>query len=65
MTKALRSADAEEILVRTNSSYAIDVEKVDCDYYDYLKGVNRTYDPESYLPQYSWAEPTIASLMNI
>lgn len=43
---------------------AIDIEKVSCDYYDYLRGnasaVN-TYAGE-YMSDYSWAEFTVAYL---
>lgn len=66
LRNTLQEADAEDILVHSRNSFAIDVEKIDCDYYRFLAGdaeaVNM-YQGE-FLPQYSWAEFSAAELYN-
>lgn len=48
----------EEVLVHKRSYYAIDPQKIQCDYYDYLKNNpdDSAYVGE-YMSQYSWAKP--------
>ena len=60
----LRAAGAEEVLVKSWNSLAVDPELIDCDLYRFLDG-----DPAAiasyrhdYLPQYEWAEYTVAKL---
>ena len=64
LRSTLAQVGAEDVLVRNNYDYAIDTEKVDCDYYHFLVG-----DPEysnlfcgEYMLQYSWAEETAGFL---
>lgn len=62
----LQAVDAEDVLVLERNSYAIDTEKIDCDYYRFLDGdvkAINTYQGE-FLPQYSWAEFSAAELNN-
>lgn len=64
LTKNLRAHDAEDVLLRWRDFYAIQPEKIDCDYYDYLGGIPyaiRAYQGE-YMEQYSWGEVTNATL---
>lgn len=60
----LQNNGAYSVLLRPDSrSYALDTDKVDCDYYDYL----RYGTPEfmgSYMSQYSWADVTCSELLN-
>lgn len=58
LMKALRQVDAEAVIIRDNTGYAIDVNLVDCDYFRFLKE-----DPTAkirysgdFMFQYSWAE---------
>lgn len=66
LKNTLQRAGAEDVLVLSRNSFAIDTEKVDCDYYRFLDGdakaVNN-YQGE-FLPQYSWAEFSAAELYN-
>lgn len=58
----LREVGAESILMKTSSTYAIDTERLDCDYYSYLRGGRPAFRGE-YMTQYSWAEVTCGLLM--
>ena len=57
----LKAIGMEEIFERNNYLYSVNPEKIDCDYYSYLK----TGKPEfigEYMSQYSWAEETCGLL---
>lgn len=58
LRESLRAAGAEDILLRGYNSLAIVPEKLDCDYYRFLKGEAAAVNlyRGDYLPQYSWAE---------
>lgn len=58
----LKEVGAESILVKTNITYAVDTERLDCDYYNFLKNGKPEFYGE-YMSQYSWAEATGALLM--
>ena len=61
LRQTLESVDMEDIFERTNYLYSINTEKIDCDYYNYL----RTGKPDflgEYMSQYSWAEGTCGLL---
>lgn len=64
LRKTLRSVGCEDILQRTRNHTNIDVNRVQCDLYDFLRGssdaVNR-YEG-TYMSNYSWAEVTNARL---
>jgi len=62
---ALDDAGFGDVLIKRRGEIGIDTSRVDCDYYDYLRG-----DPAAvnlwqgeYMEQYSWAEPTKAALL--
>ncbi len=61
---ALKRAGIDDIILKKHDQMAIDVEKVSCDYYDFINrkasGVN-AYAGE-YLSEYSWAEFIIGYL---
>ncbi len=57
---------AEDVIIKSRNTLAINCEKVDCDYYDFLHHIPyavNCYHGE-YMMQYSWAEITTASLSN-
>lgn len=61
LRQALGSVGAEEVFERNNYFYSINPEKLECDYYSYL----RTGKPEfhgEYMSRYSWAEETCGLL---
>ena len=61
LRQSLEAVGVGEIFERNNYFYSIDPEKIDCDYYTYLK----TGKPEflgEYMSQYSWAEGTCGLL---
>lgn len=64
LMQLLRQAGVEDILCKARNSTSVNVQKVSCDYYDYLRGsvsgIN-AYTGE-YLGDYSWAEFTAAFL---
>jgi two-component system, LytTR family, response regulator len=64
LRKTLHSIGLEDLLIRTRNHTSIDVNKVQCDLYEFLKGdadaVN-SYAGE-YMNNYSWAELTNARL---
>ena len=59
---ALKAVNAESILIRANRTYAVDTERIDCDYYNYLKSGKPKFRSE-YMTQYSWAEETCGKLL--
>jgi len=64
LLKTMREAGCEDILAIHHNSFAVAIEKLDCDYYRFLEGdvaaVN-SYTGD-YMLQYSWAELTSALL---
>ena len=52
---------ADSIVIQNNYSYALDIDKIDCDYYAYLKNGKPEFYGE-YMIQYSWAEETCGLL---
>ena len=59
----LKEVNAEEVLVKNSNTYAIDTERIDCDYFNYLKKGKPKFLGE-YMVQYSWAEVTCGLLIN-
>lgn len=60
LKKDLEAVGAGAVLVKNWNNWCVDVDKIDCDYYDFLRGDakdNSTYCGE-YMAQYSWAERT-------
>ncbi|NLG05041.1 MAG: response regulator [Clostridia bacterium] len=56
--RALQECQAEEVFYSKRNQFAIYPDKLECDYYEYLKGnqtVINSYQGE-YMKQYSWAE---------
>ena len=61
LRQTLEAIGMEDVFERNNYLYSINLEKIDCDYFDYLK----TGKPEffgEYMHQYSWAEATCGLL---
>lgn len=63
LKKTLKGVQAESLFLKGGGTYSIDVAKIECDYFKYLKGKNTDFKGE-YMLQYSWAEPTCAMLAN-
>ena len=61
LRQTLAAAGVGEIFIRNNYLYSIDPEKMDCDYYTYLKTGKPDFHGE-YMTQYSWAEKTCGLL---
>ena len=61
LRQALEAVGAEEIFERNNYFYSLNSEKMDCDYYAYLKTGKPEFRGE-YMSQYSWAEETCGLL---
>lgn len=61
LRQALEAIDMEEIFERNNYLYSVNPEKIDCDYYSYLKTGKPEFRGE-YMSQYSWAETTCGLL---
>lgn len=61
LRRTLREVGAENVLQKTGSNYALDMEQLDCDYIQYLK-VGRPAFRGEYMTQYSWAEETAGAL---
>ena len=58
---ALELAGAADVLLQNGYAYALDVERIDCDYYSYLDTGRPEFHGE-YMLQYSWAEGTAGFL---
>ena len=61
LRQALETVGMEEIFERNSYYYSINPEKLDCDYYTYLKTGKPEFRGE-YMSQYSWAEETCGLL---
>ena len=61
LRQSLEAVGAEEIFERNNYFYSLNPEKLDCDYYTYLKTGKPEFRGE-YMSQYSWAEATCGLL---
>lgn len=61
LRQSLEAVGVEEIFQRNNYFYSISPEKLDCDYYEYLKNGKPEFRGE-YMSQYSWAEETCGML---
>lgn len=61
---ALRSAGAEDILVKNYNSLAVNPKLLDCDIYRFIEGDPRAVNSyrHDYMPGYSWAEFSISVL---
>ena len=58
MIKSLKAVGAEEAVVRSYNALAVDVDKLDCDYYRFREldaGAVNAYQNE-YMEQYYWAD---------
>ena len=60
----LEAAGVGEIFERKNYLYSVDPEKLNCDYYNFLKTGKPNFYGE-YMTQYSWAEKTCGLLWKI
>ena len=67
LKKDLKYCGFEDLIIHNNNNaYAVDVELLSCDYYDYLMGksdIKNTYHGE-FINQYSWAEQYVYALDN-
>ncbi|MBQ5910472.1 MAG: response regulator [Clostridia bacterium] len=61
LRQSLEAVGMEKIFERNNYFYSINPEKLDCDYYEYLKTGKPEFHGE-YMSQYSWAEKTCGLL---
>ena len=61
LRQSLEMVGSSEIFERNNYFYSINPEKLDCDYYSYLKNGKPEFRGE-YMSQYSWAEETCGLL---
>lgn len=64
LSHTLEDAGVTGLLIRGRSTLALDTSKVDCDYYNFLRGsrsATNSYRGE-YMTQYSWAEVTRSAL---
>ncbi|MEE0856914.1 MAG: response regulator [Ruminococcus sp.] len=65
LSKTLKDAGCENVLIKRRGQIGIDTTKIDCDYYRWLKGEPqaRAEFAGKYMFRYSWAEVTLASMM--
>lgn len=64
LIKALRAVHCEDVLRKEHNCLSVDIEKLDCDYYQLLQGDQRAIHAFTgeFMAQYSWAEATTATL---
>lgn len=59
LREALKECGMEDMLIHRRNSYSVDVNMVDCDYYNYLKGGELSGEDMfhgEFMTQYDWAE---------
>ena len=61
LRQALETVGVTEIFEKNNYSYSINPQKIECDYFSYLKSGKPEFHGE-YMSQYSWAEETCGLL---
>ena len=61
LRQSLESVGINEIFERNSYFYSVNPEKIDCDYYSYLKNGTPKFHGE-YMSQYSWADETCGLL---
>ena len=61
LRQTLKAIGMEEIFERNNYLYSLNPERIDCDYFNYLKTGRPEFIGE-YMSQYSWAEETCGML---
>ena len=61
LRQTMEAAGVGDIVLQSNYNYSLDIEKIDCDYYTYLKTGRPEFHGE-YMMQYSWAEETCGLL---
>ncbi|MGN0612824.1 MAG: response regulator [Porcipelethomonas sp.] len=61
LRNALRAVGADEIFKQDGYQYWLDTQRIDCDYFSFLKTGKPSFHGE-YMSQYSWAEETCALL---
>ena len=64
LRQTLETVGAEEVFERNNYLYSINPEKIDCDYFNFLKNGKPEFFGE-YMYQYSWAEETCGRLESV
>ena len=67
LSHTLAQAGAEEAIAKSRNSFAVLPDKIDCDYYRFLKreiSAINTYTGE-YMTQYSWADMTLGALRQV
>lgn len=64
MMKTLKSAEAEDVVIKKRNFISVDTSKIECDYYDFLNGDVRAINSYAgeYMSNYSWAEFTTGYL---
>lgn len=65
LVKTFAELDCNDIVLRKYGSVGIDSTKIDCDYYEYINGNPAAVNSFKgvYMPQYSWAEKTLATML--
>ena len=61
LRQTLEAIGMEDVFERNNYLYSINTEKIDCDYFNYLKSGKPEFLGE-YMSQYGWAESTCGLL---
>jgi hypothetical protein len=61
LRQSLEAVGVEDIFERNNYFYSLNPEKIDCDYFTFLKTGKPEFRGE-YMSQYSWADETCALL---
>lgn len=64
LRSTLKAVGCEDVLIKGYNSTALDIEKLYCDYYEFLKGDVTSINAfmGEYMAQYSWGEITLAYL---
>ena len=61
LRQSLEAIGVEDVFERNNYLYSVNPEKIDCDYFEYLRNGKPEFLGE-YMSQYSWAESTCGML---
>ena len=67
LNAVLKAHNIEELILHSKNQYSLNVDMVNCDYYDILDGNKKAMDSfvGEYMNEYSWAEDTCSVLFRI
>lgn len=67
LRKTLEEYEIEDVVIKRRGSYAVDTDRFECDFYEFMKGRSSYSNAYSgvYMPEYPWARNMLPYLDNL